>query len=126
MIVPNIYKEVIYYVLIPIFIVILVFGIAIIVVAQKDRIKEDIERRFRLNYWSSVVGIIFGALLLTVSLGFSVAFIEKIHAYHLTQSYPWVLVLLYVFPIVPFCFLIYCIVKLIKVLNNKERITNEE
>lgn len=125
MIVPNVYKEVIYYVLIPVFIIILIFGIAIIVVAQKDKKQVDLNRRFKMNYWSSVVGIIFGAVLLTLSLGFSIAFIEKIYTYHLAQTYPWVLVLLCIFPLIPLGFLIYCIVKLIRTLKHKNEIIVE-
>lgn len=125
MIVPKIYTEVIYYVLIPIFIVILVFGIAMIVVALKDKKEVDLNRRFKMNYWSSIVGIIFGAILLTVSLGFSIAFLEKIYSNQLQDTYPLLLGLLYVFPVVPLGFLIFCIVKFIKVLNHRNEIIVE-
>ena len=49
MIVPKIYTEVIYYVLIPVFIVILVFGLAMIYVAIKDKKEVDLNRRFKIN-----------------------------------------------------------------------------
>lgn len=125
MIVPKIYSEIIYYVLIPTFIVVFVFGLAILITAYKDREKVDFNRRYKMNYWGSVIGIIFGAILLTVSVGFSIAFIEKIYLNQLQQTYPVVLAILYVFPFVPLGFLIYCIVKLIQTLNHKNEIIVE-
>ncbi len=125
MIVPKIYTEVIYYVLIPVFIVILVFGLAMIYVAIKDKKEVDLNRRFKMNYWSSIAGIIFGAILLTVSLGFSIAFLEKIYTNQLQDAYPLLVGLLYVFPIVPLGFLIFCVVKFVKVLNHRNEIIVE-
>lgn len=125
MIVPKIYTEVIYYVLIPVFIVILIFGLAMIYVAIKDKKEVDLNRRFKMNYWSSIAGIIFGAILLTVSLGFSIAFLEKIYTNQLQDAYPLLVGLLYVFPIVPLGFLIFCVVKFVKVLNHRNEIIVE-
>ncbi len=125
MIVPKVYDEVINYVLIPIFIVIFIFGLIIIFASHKDRKDRDPRRQFKVNYWGAIIGIIFGALLLTVSIGFSVAFIEKMYNHHLINTYPWILALLSIFPLIPLGFLIYCIVKFVKLLKHRNEIIVE-
>lgn len=125
MLIPKFYTEVVYYVLLPIFVIILLFGIFILVVSRKDSLKKDLETRFKLNYWSSIMGIILGSILLTVSIGYSVALIQKIYVYELTNVYPVVLAILYIFPIVPLVFVIFCIVRFIKVLKHRNEIIVE-
>lgn len=125
MLIPTFYEEIVYYVLIPIFVIILLFGLFILFYTRNNNIKIDSEARFKVNYWSAIVGIILGAILLTVSLGYSVALVQKLYNYGMATNYSFLLVILYIFPFVPLIFVILCIVRLLHVLKKHNEIIVE-
>lgn len=116
MFVRQVYKEVILYVLIPLFLVLCLFAIIMFVGSRLGKNETDRQKRYRANFWSAVIGIIFGAILEALALGFSVAFIEKITSFGLEETYELFLKLLYVFPFIPLLFLIYVCVKFVLII----------
>ncbi len=129
MLVPKIYDEVIYYVLIPIFLVLILFGVVLIVVTYKEKKGIDLKRRFRINYWADIVGIIFGALLFSVALGFACAMIQKLYVHQLLSSYWLLSIALGILPIICFTVMLLCIIRLIRLLRKQdddERIDSHE
>jgi len=125
MFIKSYYEEIVWFVLIPLFIVLIVFGLALIITSRKKNKQNEGLYNYRANFWSSMIGILFGASLLAVSIGFSYTFIKTIYLNHLEANYPFVLILLYVFPLVPFGFLIYFIVHLMKTLKYSDKVLEE-
>ena len=41
--------------------------------------KDDNRTNFVINYWSNVMGIILTAILLSISIGFALAFTHKVN-----------------------------------------------
>ncbi len=116
MLVETVYKEVILYVLVPLFLVLCLFGIVMFVRSRVGKNETDRQKQYRSNFWSAVIGVIFGAILEALALGFSVAFIEKITLLGLEGNYEFFLGMLHVFPFVPLLFLIYACVKFVLIV----------
>lgn len=116
MLVETVYKEVILYVLVPLFLVLCLFGIVMFLRSRVGTHETDRQKRYRANFWSAVIGVIFGAVLEALALGFSVAFIEKITLFGLEETYDFFLKLLHIFPFVPLIFLIYACVKFVLIV----------
>lgn len=117
--IPKTYKEVIYYILVPLFIVLMIFGFILFLTNRKKDKNNDVEYTYKVNYWSSVIGIIFGAMLFAVSIGFCVLFIQRLHLYELADKFSVLVVFLFIFPFIPLAFLIYFIIKFINTLRLK-------
>lgn len=112
----NSYTEILYYLLIPLAIALAVFGIFLLVSSKKKGTKEH---TYRVNFWSSFLGVFFGALLFSIALAFSVVFIRRIYELGLVGTYKIVLGVLYVFPIIPLAFLVYFIYHFFYVINHR-------
>ncbi len=123
MLVPKVYTEVIYYVLIPMFLVLVLFGAILIVMAYKEKKGIDVRRRFKVNYWASIAGIIFGAVLFSVALGFACAMIQKLYVHELVNSYLLLVIALCVLPIICFVVMLFCIIRLIRLLKQQDLIS---
>ncbi len=117
--IPKTYKEVIYYILVPLFIALMIFGFILFLTNRKKNKNNDLEYTYKVNYWSSVIGIIFGAMLLAVSIGFCVLFIQRLNLYGLADKFQVLIVFLFIFPFIPFAFLIYFIIKFINTIRLK-------
>lgn len=121
MIVPAIYKEVIFYVLIPIFVVLIMFAFILLCTSRKRDEIGQANYNYKVDYWSGALGVILGSSLTSLAIGFSTCFIIKIYKYDLANRYMIILVMLYILPVITIGFLIYFINMYVKVLKKKAK-----
>jgi len=120
MFIQKYYEELIWFVLIPLLIVLIVFGLFLFFSRKKEN-KDILEYNYKANFFSSLIAVFFGAILFSVSLGFSITFINAVYLNKLESVYPFMIILLYIFPVIPFAFLIYFVVHFIKVIKSQEK-----
>ncbi len=119
-------EKIIWYVLIPLLIVMIVFCLFTLFYNLKNSKKYPNKTNYVVNYWSNVVGIIFGAILLAVSIGFSTAFTQTVRELHVIADNRFFYHFFMVFPIIPFLFLIISVVKFVSNLNKHYIVEKEE
>ena len=110
-------NEVIYMVLIPLLVTLVVYGLFVFIYSAKMRNKDQREKNYVISFWSSVIGILFGAVLLSVSLGFIMALVKRVEVQGLIVSNQTLYTLFCCFPIIPFIFLLAFIWKFLKTLK---------
>ena len=113
-------KVLLYYVIIPLLIILFLFFIGTKIYEHHNKDKDQNRTNFVINYWSNVMGIIFTAILLSVSIGFAVAFIENVRNLNAIEENIVLYYFFMVFPAFPLIFLIYYIVKFVLNLKRKE------
>ncbi len=113
----RVYSEVIYYVLIPLFLVLALFGLIMFISSRVHKDETDRDKIYHANFWSAVIGIIFGAIIESLALGFTIAFIQKMKTAQLVDTYQLFCILLYILPVIPFIFLLYIIVRFIRIVS---------
>ena len=119
-------RVLLYYVIIPLIVIIILFFVGTKIYEHYNK-KKDLNRtNFVINYWSNVMGIIFTAILLSVSIGFSLAFTENVRALNAVDENIVFYYFFMVFPIFPTIFLIYYIYKFIINIKKKEKLDEEE
>lgn len=72
------------------------------------------------------MGIIFTAILLSVSIGFSLAFTENVRALNAIDENIFFYYFFMVFPVFPLFFLIFYIAKFIINIRRKEKLDKQE
>lgn len=115
-------REVVYMVLIPLFVTLVLYGLFVFFYSMKMRNKNQREKNYVISFWSSVIGIVFGAVLLSVSIGFVIAFVKRVEAEGLVVNNQLIYTLFCCFPVIPFLFLISFIYRFLKNLKEKAKI----
>ncbi len=111
--------NVIWFVLIPLLIILIVYFIFINLYRADHEAKYPNRTNYVRNYWSSLIGVIFGAILFAMSLGFALAFIQTVRNLGAIEQNKFFYYFFMVFPIIPFLFLIVFMKKFISNLNKK-------
>lgn len=119
-------RVLLYYVIIPLIVLLILFFIGIKVYEHRNKKKNINRTNFVVNYWSNVIGIIFTAILLSVSIGFSLAFTENVRALNAVEENIFFYYFFMVFPVFPLIFLIYYICKFIINIRRKEKLEKGE
>ena len=114
------------YVIIPLLIILVLFFMGTKIYEHFNKDKDLNRTNFVINYWSNVMGIIFTAILLSVSIGFSLAFTENVRALNAIEENIFFYYFFMVFPLFPLFFLIFYIVKFINNIKRKEKLDKEE
>ncbi len=119
------FKILLFYIIIPLTVVLILFfiGTKIYTYLNKDKNSNDVN--YAINYWSNVLGIIFTAILLSVSVGFAFAFIKTLHNLNIVESNIVLYYFFMFFPIIPFLFLIFYIRKFLYNMRLKEKLDKE-
>lgn len=119
-------RVLLFYVIIPLLIILVLFFIGTKIYEHHNKDKDLNRTNFVINYWSNVMGIIFTAILLSVSIGFSLAFTENVRALNAIEENIFFYYFFMVFPLFPLFFLIFYIVKFINNIRRKEKLDKEE
>ena len=119
-------RVLLYYVIIPLIVILILFFIGTKIYEHHNK-KKDLNRtNFVINYWSNVMGIIFTAILLSVSIGFSLAFTENVRALNAIDENIFFYYFFMVFPVFPLFFLMFYIVKFVINIKRKEKLDQKE
>ena len=119
-------RVLLFYVIIPLLIILVLFFIGTKIYEHFNKDKDLNRTNFVINYWSNVMGIIFTAILLSVSIGFSLAFTENVRALNAIEDNYFLYYFFMVFPVFPLFFLVFYIVKFITNIRRKEKLEKLE
>ena len=119
-------RVLLFYIIIPLLVILVLFFIGTKIYEHRNKDKDLNRTNFVINYWSDVIGIIFTAILLSVSIGFSLAFTENVRALNAIEENIFFYYFFMVFPLFPLFFLIFYIVKFINNIRRKEKLDKEE
>ncbi len=118
-------EEVIYMVLIPLFVTLILYGFFVFFYSLHMKDKDQQRKNYVISFWSSVIGVLFGAILLSVSIGFVIALIKRVNTQGLVVNNQFLYTLFCCFPVVPFIFLIIFIRRFLKTLKQKSRLDEQ-
>lgn len=118
-------RVLLFYVIIPLIVILILFFIGTKIYEHFNKNKDENRTNFVINYWSNVMGVIFTAILLSVSIGFSLAFTENVRALNAVDENIVFYYFFMVFPVFPLIFLIYYICKFIINIRKKEKLDEE-
>ena len=119
-------RVLLFYVIIPLLVILVLFFIGTKIYEHRNKDKDLNQTNYVINYWSNVMGIIFTAILLSVSIGFSLAFTENVRALNVIEENIFFYYFFMVFPVFPLFFLIFYIVKFINNIRRKVKLDKEE
>ena len=119
-------RVLLFYIIIPLLIILVLFFIGTKIYEHRNKDIDLNRTNFVINYWSNVMGIIFTAILFSVSIGFSLAFTENVRALNAIEENIFFYYFFMVFPLFPLFFLIFYIVKFINNIRRKEKLDKEE
>lgn len=98
------------YVFLPLVIVIFISRVVIAIATRRIK-KEDEDRYYTImNYWTSFVAVIVTLVLLVVTVIYVIYFTNAMKNRGLVESNKIIYYLVFVFPIIPFSFLIYYVI----------------
>ena len=118
-------RVLLFYVIIPLVVILILFFIGTKIYAHYSKNKDQNNVNYAINYWSNVVGIIFTAILLSVSIGFSLAFTANVRNLNAIEENKVFYYFFMVFPAFPLVFLIYYIGKFVTNIRKKEKLDSE-
>ncbi len=113
-------REVIYLVFIPLFTTLILYGLFVFFYSIKE--KDKARKNYVVSFWSNVIGILFGSVLLSVSIGFVIALVRRVNAEGWIVNNQFLYLLFCCFPVIPFFFLCFFLHKFLKLLRNKDKI----
>lgn len=109
--------EVWYYVVIPILVILLIYVIFNLLYSKK---KGTYYYNYVVDYVYSTLGVIFCSLLLCLLLGYSIATIQILIQANVFQDRIFLVIILFILPLIPLGFLIYVLKIYIKNLKRKD------
>lgn len=112
-------KEVFYYVVLPIFAILIAYFIFTIIYKRK---KGTYYYDYVVDYVYSSLGILFCSLLLCLLLGYAIATIQVLYMTNTLSSSIFLAFIIAIIPIIPASFLIYIIIIYIRNLKRKEKL----
>lgn len=118
-------RVLLFYVIIPLIVILFLFFIGTKVYEHRNKDKDRDRTNYVINYWSNVMGIIFTAILLSVSIGFSLAFTENVRELNAVDENLMLYYFFIVFPVIPLFFLIYYITKFVINIRRKDKLDKE-
>ena len=118
-------RVLLFYVIIPLVVILILFFIGTKIYAHYSKNKDQNNVNYAINYWSNVVGIIFTAILLSVSIGFSLAFTANVRDLNAIEENKVFYYFFMVFTAFPLVFLIYYIGKFVTNISKKEKLDSE-
>lgn len=118
-------KVLLYYVIIPLLVIIILFFIGTKIYVHFNKKKDENRTNLIINYWSNVMGIILTAILLSVSIGFALAFTQNVRDLNAIEENKVLYYFFMAFPAFPLVFLIYYISKFIINIRKKEKLNKE-
>ena len=104
-------------VLIPLFVTLILYGAFVLIYSAKMRNQNQKVKNYVISFWSSVIGILFGAVLFSVSIGFVMALVKKVEVQGLVVNNQTLYTLFCCFPVIPLVFLMSFIWKFLKTLR---------
>ncbi|MBR3661583.1 MAG: hypothetical protein IKN63_06795 [Bacilli bacterium] len=116
-------KEVIYYVVIPMILILVAYSIFSLVYRKKKGTKYY---NYIVDYVYSTLGIIFCGQLFCLLFGYSIATMQILIVNRILNDYILLAVILVILPIIPTFFLVYVTIIYLKNLKRKEKIDNNE
>lgn len=119
-------RVLLFYVIIPLLVILVLFFIGTKIYEHRNKDKDLNQTNYVINYWSNVMGIIFTAILLSVSIGFSLAFTENVRVLNAIEENIFFYYFYMVFPVFPLFFLIFYITKFITNIRRKEKLDKLE
>lgn len=106
----NVLWKLAIYVFLPLVVIILISRVVITIATRRIK-KEDEDRYYTImNYWTSFVAIIVALVLLVVTVIYVIYFTNTMKNRGLVESNKIIYYLVFVFPIIPFSFLIYYVI----------------
>ena len=115
-----------FYLIIPFTVILILFYIFTKIYTKKHQDQDKNYTNYVVNYWSNVLGIIFAAILLSVSLGFGAAFTRTLEDLAIVNENIFLYYFFMFFPILPLIFLFIYIGKFIRNMRRKEKLEREE
>ena len=116
-------RVLLFYIIIPLLVILVLFFIGTKIYEHRNKDRD--RTNFVINYWSNVMGVIFTAILLSVSIGFSLAFTENVRALNAIEDNYFLYYFFMVFPVFPLFFLVFYITKFIANIRRKEKMDEE-
>lgn len=114
-------KEVWYYVIIPIGIILLFYIMFSIFYKKK---KDSYYYNYIVDYVYSTCGIIFCSLLFCLLFGYSIATIQILVVNNLLNKYLFLVIVISILPLIPSIFLVYIIRIYLRNLKRKDKLDN--
>lgn len=115
-------KIILFYIIIPLTILLLIFFLGTKIYERLRKDKDVNRTNYVINYWTSFVGVFIASVLLSVSIGYGVAFTNLVRDYNAINENVFFYYFFMVFPIIPFVFLIIYIRKFLRNLKKHDRI----
>lgn len=119
-------KFLLYYIVIPLVLILIIFFIGTKIYEHHNRNKDSNRTNFVINYWSNTLGIIITAILLSVSIGFSLAFRENLKILDVVDENIFLYYFFTLFPILSLLFLVFFVSKFIINIQKKEEFESKE
>ena len=116
------FKILLFYIIIPLTILLLVFFIGTKIYEKLRKNKDINHTNYVINYWTSFIGIFIASILLSISIGYVAAFTKLVNDYNALDDNIFFYYFFMIFPIIPFIFLIIYIRKFIRNLKNQDKI----
>lgn len=122
------FRVLLFYVILPLICILLLFfiGTKIYIYIRKKREKNVNHTNYVVNYWTNVLGILVAAILLSVSIGFSLSFTRQVRELNAIDENLILYYFFMVFPIIPFIFLIIYIRKFIVNMRYSDQIEEND
>ena len=116
------FKILLFYIIIPLTILLLVFFIGTKIYEKLRKNKDINHTNYVINYWNSFIGVFIASVLLSVSIGYGVAFTKLVNDYNALDDNIFFYYFFMAFPIIPLIFLIIYIRKFIHNLKAQDKI----
>ena len=115
-------KEIWYYVIIPMLLILLGYFIFTMTYRRK---KGTYYYNYVVDYVYSTLGILFCSLLFCLLLGYAIATIQILIVTEVIGTYWFLAIIIGILPLVPSCFLVYIVKVYINNLKRKDKLDEE-
>lgn len=114
------------WVFIPVSVMVVIVGLIALIY---KKVSKNTNRTNRMiDFFTSLLAIVVTSLLLVIVVSFAISFIETMRERNLIEANKLIYYLILFIPIIPFSFLVYCIVKFAKTiaLGKEDEISTKE